>query len=145
MLTKNGNVLFGSKTPSSACEWILTNGQTLANNNRVSPSYSSTYEICIGNGNGQPSINDYNLENRISITIISSNISFSNDYTKDYIFSIQTLFKNETSEDIIVKELGIIRTGSSWSNPWEMLISREVLQTPIIIKPNKTYAFSIII
>lgn len=146
MLTKNGNCLFGNKIPTSPCSWILTNGQELGSGSSVSPNYTSTYKICIGTGNGQPSINDYNLENRIyGITTISSSFSFSNNYTKDYMFSVQTLFKNNTSEDIVVKELGIIRTGNSWSYDWEMLISREVLQTPIIIKPNKTYAFSIII
>ena len=144
MLTKNGNCFFGKNTPTSANAWILTNGQTLAGNNGVSPSAINNvnnFYIIVGSSNIEPSVDDYYLKDAKALTKISSTRT-NPDSNSDFMINVQTVLKNETNETIVVKEVGLIGTGY---NSWTFLLLREVLPEPIIIQPNKKYLFNMTI
>lgn len=101
--------------------------------------------VCMGFGAGskQVSLEDYNLE-----TIIN-NLSYqsSSVETTEEGYTVITSAKNNTSTDIIVSEVGIFCRGRS--SRWDaeayhpFMLTRNVLETPITIKPNETKTFTI--
>lgn len=146
MLTKNGNVFFGQKTPTVSTSWILTNGNILASNNGVSPSslnntYYNEFGIIVGSSDIEPSVNDYCLKDEKSLTQISTSKTNSSSYTDDFMMNVQTVIKNNTNNNVVVKEVGLIAR-NYYGN---ILLIREVLQEPITIQPNKSYLFNMTI
>ena len=60
-----------------------------------------------------------------------------------YIRSAITVFRNDTSSAVTVKEVGLVTKSNAVSNPAKnMLLSRVVLPTPVVIQPGDTYAFT---
>lgn len=104
--------------------------------------------VCIGFGAGskQVSLEDYNLE-----TIIN-NLSYQSssvETTKEG-YTVITSAKNNTSTDIIVSEVGIFCRGRSGHSGMifegtPFMLARNVLETPITIKPNETKTFTVTI
>ena len=100
--------------------------------------------VCIGFGAGskQVSLEDYNLE-----TIIN-NLSYqsSSVETTEEGYTVITSAKNNTSTDIIVSEVGIFGRGTNgYAAGHFFMLTRNVLETPITIKPNETKTFTITI
>lgn len=103
--------------------------------------------VCMGFGAGskQASLEDYNLE-----TIIN-NLSYqsSSVETTEEGYTVITSAKNNTSTDIIVSEVGIFCRGQEtrWNTKayYPFMLARNVLETPITIKPNETKTFTITI
>ena len=60
-------------------------------------------------------------------------------------YSIQTTYKNNTNENITIREIGIATGNYSDLDDYKLLIVREVLDSPVVIKPQKSYTFSITI
>ena len=146
MLTKNGNVFFGQKTPTVSTSWILTNGNILASNNGVSPSslnntYYNEFCIIVGSSDIEPSVDDYCLKDEKSLTQISTSKTNSSSYTDGFMMNVQTVIKNNTNNNVVVKEVGLIAR-NYYGN---ILLIREVLQEPITIQPNKSFLFNMTI
>ena len=129
----------------------FTNGDSIPLNylskskQAILTSDSTTTEgifIAYGNGTTIATSNDYNLESEISDLTLLGNSLFITD--NGYI--ITSSVKNTSDEDIIVKELGVFETSKSeygWRQTF--MLARNVLETPITIKPNETKTFTITI
>ena len=100
--------------------------------------------IAYGNGTTIATSNDYNLEGEITdLTLLGNSVSIT-----DNGYVVTSSIKNTSNEDIIVKELGIFETSSSfnqYANRLTFMLTRNVLETPITIKPNETKTFTITI
>ena len=109
-------------------------------------------KIVVGSGSTAPALSDYSIENEINGLSLISFAYPNRDSTATYVFgendvllSATATFKNETASDIEVKEIAFYGfwSSSNWGDNKYYMIAREVLETPVIIEPNKTYAFSI--
>ena len=100
--------------------------------------------IAYGNGTTIATSNDYNLECEITdLTLLGNSVSIT-----DNGYIVTSSIKNTSNEDIIVKELGLFETSSSFNqygNRLTFMLTRNVLETPITIKPNETKTFTITI
>ena len=127
--------------------YLNTSLNTIINSDGISSDVSGGVCIGFGAGSKQVSLEDYNLE-----TIIN-NLSYqsSSVETTEEGYTVITSAKNNTSTDIIVSEVGIFCRGQSRYNGMDIasmfpfMLTRNVLETPITIKPNETKTFTITI
>lgn len=119
---------------------------TIINSDGISSDVKGGVCIGFGAGSKQVSLEDYNLE-----TIIN-NLSYqsSSVETTEEGYTVITSVKNNTSTDIIVSEVGIFCRGQGRFNgedisSYPFMLTRNVLETPITIKPNETKTFTITI
>lgn len=106
-------------------------------------------EIAIGSGTTSAALSDYNLEDsKTDETLMKcENLSSVNGivdgkFRKTYVAT----FRNYSSADIVISEIGLIRKmpvysyqyGSRDSVNGRVLLAREVLDTPITVEPNGT-------
>lgn len=126
--------------------YLNTSLNTIINSDGISSDVNGGVCIGFGAGSKQVSLEDYNLE-----TIIN-NLSYQSSLaeTTEEGYIVTTSAKNNTSTDIIVSELGIFCqgrgevSGEVFSSP-PFMLTRNVLETPITIKPNETKTFTITI
>ena len=98
--------------------------------------------IAYGEGTNIATSNDYNLEREITdLTLLGNSVSIT-----DNGYIITSSVKNTLGGGIIVKELGIFETSKSeYGDGHTFMLTRNVLETPITIKPNETKTFTITI
>ncbi len=98
--------------------------------------------IAYGSGAKIATSNDYNLEGEITdLTLLGNSVSIT-----DNGYVVVSSIKNTSNEDIIVKELGIFETSKSeYGEMSTFMLTRNVLETPITIKPNETKTFTVTI
>ena len=107
--------------------------------------YANTYgvRIVLGSGKTAPSNNDYCMENIITtLTLdsgsVSDNLTTNNVSVNDNLKYLAT-FSNNTNEDIVVSEIGLIYNYSV-----DYLLCREVIE-PVTIKAGESRTFAITI
>lgn len=114
--------------------------------------------IVLGSGDTPPTKEDYKLDSWIptanlrmetaSISLPISNLN-ENATPPDRIGTFLTTFRNVTLNNITVKEVGlVVPFGSKESNTLfvsKILLVRNVLENPVIIKPGELYTFSLTI
>ena len=104
--------------------------------------------IRVGTGTTQPQFTNYQLESRIT-----SGLTYSCTVVKNNsVYTVNRVTTNTSSNAITINEVGLVIATSS-SNPSSFsanscitaLLTRTVLQTPIVIQPNETRVISITI
>lgn len=150
MLTKNGMAImrlvadYGRKHTTVKSTSGVDN--ILYNNSNSYGTFLTNLKLYVGSGSTAETIDDYCLESQINtLDMISSTGTNNNNpsYTDGYINTFTSTFKNNTNADITVNEIGIIGKENTYNV--EALIYREVLDTPVVIEPNHTKAFSVTI
>lgn len=108
------------------------------------PQYG-TFRIAIGRGKSTLANDALWLEEPIDegYEIISRSQSF--DEKKDAFFNVMMTIKNTSSEKLTINELGIYENGASGTglptgDSW--MLTREVLNEPIIVEPGKSCVLS---
>jgi hypothetical protein len=113
--------------------------------------------MILGSGDTPPTPDDYKLDNWIPTTELSVQNYYGTgpilESPPSYMLSITTSYKNNTNENITVKEIGIARSfllpfKSENTTNYEIrhiLLVRDVLQNPVIIKPGEITSFTIVI
>lgn len=143
----NGTVIKENWNDFYILQYLNTSLNTIINSDGISSDVKGG--VCIGFGAGSKpvSLEDYNLE-----TIIN-NLSYqsSSVETTEEGYTVITSAKNNTSTDIIVSEVGIFcrgrstHSGMDFESTYPFMLTRNVLETPITIKPNETKTFTITI
>ena len=161
---------FGYSWPSVSC--INEAGTTITNSgsNYVMPLYSAysngtayylwpngkgaggssgtsnyhNFGILLGEGDTLPTIDDVSIETiNTSLTPLAYP-QIQLDRTQGLFRVLQTV-RNDTANDITIKEMGLASAACSNSSPYNMLhyvlFTREVLDTPVTIHPGETYTF----
>lgn len=91
----------------------------------------------IGDGTTPPTVDDYKLENQITdgFGCVASYPSDMNQVYKSRGMIICASITNNQADDLVIKEIGYIRSQSTY---WTCLYDRTVLEEPITIAPNET-------
>lgn len=96
--------------------------------------------IVFGSGTTPPQKTDYKIENHIADGLIYSNNNTSE--TNNVVNWVQTV-QNTSSEPITISEVGLF---SAWdSNKLCVLLTRTVLDNPVVLQPNEVKTFTITI
>ena len=115
--------------------------------------------IILGSGDTPPTPDDYKLDSWIPTTELSvqsfdcfcfTGQTTETEHLNEKIGAFQATFKNNTNKDITVKEVGLMRDtydnnqGDNFrSQRTKVLFIRNVLDNPIIIKPDEIYTFTL--
>lgn len=125
-------------------------GRMLANDNSTYGYFGGSYgRACVevGGGDAPAALTNINLadSNQLrdpslpKLTRTAGGIITRGD---DDIISLQSVFTNNTSEDITVKEVGLYANLSTTNDQVCFgLFARKVLDTPVTIAPGETYSF----
>lgn len=111
---------------------------TQLRNNPSNFNFSGDYALAVG-GNDTPTSKDdyaFSLDLNNSLTVLSTATSYILDANGTRKLRFTKTVSNDTAEDIIVKEVGIIIGLDKYSESNAFLIAREVLDAPITVKAN---------
>ena len=102
--------------------------------------------VIVGSGDTEPTMQDIKLANKIgNLTYITSSMV---EGTIDYTKFISVTYRNDTSDIITVREIGLAMAGIyievDKNNGFlgNALLGRIVLDAPVIMNPGDTYTFS---
>lgn len=160
MLTKNAKAFFAmGVTNTTGINIKRVDGQryTYPTSNG-SIENSTNHRIYVGNGTTEPTANDYALESRDTLlSLISTSYRFGKTYDENYMLSCTTTWKNNTSNPITITELAYIDLFSNSdmgintdiynianASLGSVMLAREII-SPVVIQPNETYAFTMVI
>lgn len=102
--------------------------------------------MIVGSGTAQPTPNDFCLVNQINtLTKVSETYNWGQSYDSNYMGNFIATFKNNTENPITVNELAITFYNTYTYDQNTFIICREVLDSPVVIQPQKSYSFSIMI
>lgn len=141
----------GVSMDGNACSFTQTTGAGL---NTAPGCAYSYYNQSVGNNGGiyvdvgfgdtAPALTDYKLADSNAVdtpTLTHVSGSFLNDFP--YIRSAISIYRNDTSSDVTVKEIGLCSKTQTASNPARTaLLARTVLPEPVVIAPGETYSFT---
>lgn len=146
----NKTFLYGGRTDLTRNTFTPN---TLGNGNAYTNSTSGLCMV-LGSGDTPPTKDDYKLESWIPTADLSvesyAGIGPHNEYPPTKICSLTTTFRNNTNENITVKEVGVCVALSKASNfttsipPKYVLLVRDVLENPVIIKPDEITSFTVV-
>lgn len=106
-------------------------------------------DICLGDGNTPVTYDDYKLSGNVvtnNLVSISSDIKYDTD-TKTYITTTVATYNNSESEPITISEWGTFASQNAYvssskgvysNNGNYVLLTREVLDEPVVIEPGTT-------
>lgn len=108
-----------------------------ADKNQITSTGNPAIGIIIGDGTTPPTADDYKLENQITdgFGCVASYPSNTDQVYKSRGMIICASITNNKSDDLVIKEIGYIRSQGS---RWTCLYDRTVLEEPITIAPNET-------
>ena len=96
--------------------------------------------VIVGSGDTEPTMQDIKLANKIgNLTYITSSMV---EGTIDYTKFISVTYRNNTSDIITVREIGLAMAGLTSGFPCNALLGRIVLDAPVIMNPGDIYTFS---
>jgi hypothetical protein len=109
--------------------------------------------IILGSGDTPPTKEDYKLDSwipTIDLKPIAFGTTSPKKYEDDFIGGFWATYYNVSEENKTVKEVGIISSfykTIQWDDPAQtkILMAREVLENPVIIKPHEGCTFSFVI
>lgn len=138
MVGLDGEILGRANGDSFPTEFLSKSKQAIL----TSDTTTEGVFIAYGNGTTIATSNDYNLEGEITdLTLLGNSVSIT-----DNGYIVTSSVKNTLGGGIIVKELGIFETSKSeYGDRQTFMLARNVLETPIMIKPGETKTFTVTI
>ena len=136
MVNFNNAAISGSYA-SAANQSLLSKNNYCPYIGRLTTNASLGYEVTgviIGSGTTPPTIDDYKLENRITLSGITSSgsVSTTSDDGGITLISVLTI-ANNSGQEITIGECGIFTNNGSTGDAYCALIERTVLESPITI------------
>lgn len=114
------------------------------NNNTIISAESLSFQKCeiyLGTGNVTPTIDDYKLSGELITSLVSQELSTTANNNSITFSAIAT---NNSESPVTIKELGLGGYDSS-STPSVILLTRDVLATPVTLNTGDSKTFSITI
>ena len=135
----DGKIINETNGDSIPLNYLNTSRQTILTSDT---SATQGVFIAYGKGTSEATSNNYNLEEEITgLTLLGNSVSITNNG-----YVVISSVKNTLGGSIMVKELGIFETSKSeYGDRSTFMLARNVLETPITIKPNETKTFTITI
>ena len=98
--------------------------------------------VKVGTGNTPPTADDFNLEIPSNLTVngTTENVCGENNPVNKYsrMATVATTYTNATEDSITITEIGMLGGNAVY-------ITRELLETPVTIKPGESYTFTAVI
>ncbi len=158
----NGNYIGGApvkrenSTAGTTLWGYLYNGGTTVLGYVLSPLMVSTYTgtgntgkaapyvgLVFGSGTTPPAYTDYCLENKITSGFTFNSGSFNRS---DEILTCTATITNTSGSDLTINEIGLRISDTSTANSaYVALLTRDVLDTPVVLGDGKTKTFSVTI
>lgn len=150
MLTKNGKVCLFWGMQNANSIFKKSDGTNLSINLGMTYQgtpyktiFNNSISLELGDGSTEPVESDLDLENPITdlteLNSYNSYVEAAGSYDKNYIWFMTKTVRNDTSDPIIVSEIGIVSTYEG-----RILIARDVI-SPVTIKPGEAYTFTMYI
>lgn len=139
IVTPNGNT-YNAVTSSNDTGSVPSTGYNFTEgggDHRYHPNYRG---IVFGSGTTPPQKTDYKIENHIADGLIYSNDS--TNETNNIVNWVQTV-QNTSSEPITISEVGLFNSLSAQN--FCVLLTRTVLDNPVVLQPNEVKTFTITI
>ena len=134
----------GGNTKSSSVE--LSDLNCVKPNCHFGGYDGGAFHVVIGAGNTAPTVNDYDLaDSSIMAADKMAPLYRSSTYDASTGATVSVQWRNESSEAITVKEVGLaykIDYQNQYNKAANLLAARKVLNTPVTIQPGETYVFS---
>lgn len=143
--TSNVNPTEGIAPPNLTTN-LRTITQIIYNNTNVdSTTTSSSFAVVLGDGDEPPTVDDYKLSGNC---IDSTKMSFTANATPSLgidSITFSVTFRNISTETITIKEIGlaIVPKGTSSTQAYAILLTRDVLQEPVVLEPQGIKSFEI--
>lgn len=151
MLTRNFSMACNTQGWYSFDGTLSTGGyaQIITANPVVANVYynngASGYYVDVGFDDTAPTVNDYKLGDSNAIdTDKLTWVSSASVNTVPYIRMVSSTYRNDGSDAVVVKEIGIVsKTSAANMKSRNGLLTHSVLSTPVTIAPGETYTFTI--
>lgn len=150
MLTLNGKALYGIQPCSTAIYGLKTYTGQLSDSSFSKEAIGNNTigaSIVLGSDGREPTVNDYRMYGEWSseaLSKISETKTYVTSYDQNYMLMVQATFKNNSLDNNIeVNEIGLV-VGDK-NGYYKYLISRDVFDSPIIIRPQATQSFTVTI
>lgn len=147
MLTLNGKALYGCQNVNTGVLLKLINGSMSDSTfSKINIKHESLgVSIVLGSDGREPNVNDFNIYGEISsssLSKISETRSYVTSYDQNYMLMVQATFKNNSLDNNVeVNEIGLVVGNGNY----RYLISRDVFNSPIVIRPQATQSFTVTI
>lgn len=154
MITKNLKKIFNCAISSTTVNVTLldtNNAEYTQSNSQTRSVLASTVQsvqgmqVKLGDGETSPTEDDLSLENDItsSLNLVASTNVNTTEGTAMYARLISCQYYNAGSTPITVKEVGLYYSNTTSNVKHDVLCTRKVLDTPVIIPSGETYSFTV--
>ncbi len=124
--------------------WGYTSLRQISNNSRLfydstsTTTHASYSGVIIGDGDAEPSINDYKLSGN-QITTFTANTAVTSAINGNKIEFIATYnITNTGGSDFTIKEIGMTRMSNIYAPSYRVLLTHDLLATPVTIAAGDT-------
>lgn len=150
MLTKNfcymssGQSAYGLTNTAQGAQYAPSISANVATANAYITNTTAGYYVDVGFDDTEPDVSDYKLgdSNAVDTQKLTFVSSTSTGGVLPYIRYVTTVYRNDTADDVTVKEVGLV-SKSTLANRADRnyLLTHEILETPIVVHAGETYSF----
>lgn len=121
--------------------------QTSKVSNQASPGIVPYSNLIIGSGTTAVTADDYKVEEEITADVSCLSVSTTYNMTEGTIKFVKVIQNNSETETLTVTEVGLSvvfhNNSTNGVNCPQILVYREILETPIVVAPGEDFAVSI--
>lgn len=149
MLNKNGKLMTRIYSNDLSTMSSVTIRDTTNAVASVGSGYTEFLRVAVGSNDTDVSTDDYKVtdanNDNLGLTLLSSNASYNHTYADDYVATFTSVYKNNTANDITIKEVGVYMHHTS-SPQVDVMISRDAgASVRRVVTPGETATVSVTI
>lgn len=143
----NGDVS-NVNTNSSTSSFLMNYAYGLNDTNYKTGDYlRNGYGLLLGTGGGEITENDYCMFELYSdYTALSGTSTFmigSNYYDSGDILTVVKTIKNTSNSPVTITEMGLVSRAEDYGNSPYVLLTHDLLETPVTLEPDDMYTFTL--
>ena len=118
--------------------FAISNNSTVFYGNSTTTTNANQFGVIIGDGDTQPDVTDYKLSGNI-ITSFTATTAISQNVADGKVQFVATYnITNTGSDPIVIKEIGLTRRSQVYAPQYRILLTHDLLATPVTIAPGDT-------
>lgn len=115
----------------------------------IGSGFTEFLRVAVGSDDTDVSTDDYKVtdanNDNLGLTLLSSDAAYNHTYANDYVATFSSVYKNNTANDITIKEVGVYMHHTS-SPQVDVMISRDVgANVRRVVSPGETVTVSVTI
>lgn len=149
MLNKNGKLMTRIYCNDLSSMTSVTIRDTTDTVVSIGSGFTNFLRVAVGSDDADVSTDDFKVtdanNDNLGLTLLSSDASYNHTYADDYVATFSSVYKNNTANDITIKEVGVYMHYSS-SPQVDVMISRDVgASVRRVVSPGETVTVSVTI